>query len=94
MHGTVGVAEHGEQPAAALPVGAGPRLAAAGRSVVRRVAGRPPGALVVDRAALRTPGSAAVQTSAPSSISATDQVAAVGSSLGQQPTGERRAPPG
>ena len=52
--------------------------AAARRAVVRRIAGRAPGAQVRDRAARRRPGSAAVHTSAPSSITATDQVAAVG----------------
>ena len=40
----VGVAHHAEQPAAALPVGAGPGLHRPGRPVVRRVAGRAPGA--------------------------------------------------
>ena len=50
MHRAVGVAQHGEQPAAALPVGAGPGLHLARRPVVRRVAGRAPRAPVGDRA--------------------------------------------
>ena len=80
----VAVAQHREQPAAALPVGAGPGLRLRGRPVVRRVAGRPPRAQVGDRAVARSAGSAAVQTRAPSSITATDQVAAVGSSSGSR----------
>ncbi len=49
-HAALGVADDGKQRATALAVGAGPGLRLAGRAVVRRVAGGPPGALGGDRA--------------------------------------------
>ncbi len=60
VHRSLVFADHGEQPAPALAVGPGPGLTAPRRSVVRRVAGRPPGAPVADRAvaAPRSRGSA------------------------------------
>ena len=81
VHRPVGLADHRQQPAAALPVGAGPGLHLAG------AARRTPGGRPRARRTGRRPGSvaprvAAVQTSAPSSITATDQVAAVASSSG------------
>ena len=50
MHRPVGLADHRQQPAAALTVGAGPGLHLPRRPVVRRVAGRAPRAPVGDRA--------------------------------------------
>ena len=90
-HGARRIAEHGEQPAAALAVGAGVGLHRAGRSVVRRAAGA--------RARRRSSttgqaahfGRSAVQTSAPSSITATDQVAAVGGSSGSSASATARS---
>ena len=56
-HAALGVAQHRHQPAADHPVGAGPGLAAARRSVVRRSAGEVPGAPVLDRAGGAATGS-------------------------------------
>ena len=74
-HAALGLAQHGHQPAAHHPVGAGPGLAAPRRSVVRRAGRR--GARRTGRRSgrPRTSGEAAVHTSAPSSITATAQVA-------------------
>ena len=56
-HRPVRVAQHGQQPAAALAVGAGPGLRLAGRAVVRRPPGGPPGAVVAQRARGRSAAS-------------------------------------
>ena len=61
-HRALGVAEHGEQAAAALAVRTRPGLRLARRAVVRRVARRPPRAGVGDRARVaRRPGRRAHQ---------------------------------
>ena len=55
-YGSLGVAQHRQQPPAHLPVGARVALRPPGRAVVERVAGGPPGAARGQRARLARPG--------------------------------------
>ena len=90
FHRALGVAQHRQQPAAHLPVGAGVGLAAARRAVVRG----PPDSRQAQRAATGQrshPGERAVHTSAPSSMVAAAHLAAVGSSRGSSCAASRRS---
>ena len=80
VDGVVAVAQHGQDAPSHLAVGAGVRLPLARRTVVRREA--PPATRTGRRPAGRAARRAGLQTRAPSSITATLQVAAVSSSSG------------
>ena len=82
VHRAVGLAGERHDPAAALPVGAGPGLAAPRRSVVRREAGAAPRAAVGDRAGVAATAGGRCRPARRAPSSPTAHVAAVAGSSG------------